>query len=113
MYFRDSRIRDEDGKLNAKTLYAINTKKEDAAAEAAPVQYGLSSSTIKIPNLLNSVKNYFPNELPQDVADNMWYVKDKSDFEGLKYSITQPNAGGIIDYFVFCFLEKEMNSGYN
>lgn len=73
-----------------KYIYAITTKKEeDAASDGAPDTRITSPSNIKIADFLEFVKRYFPNELSEDVAEQMNYERGKSDIEGLKYSLNE------------------------
>ena len=72
-----------------KNLYSISTKKKDDANEIARVFKALSSSSeISIADFLELVKNYYPDELSQDVADHLGYERKPSkDISGLKFAM--------------------------
>ena len=75
------------------SLYAINLKKEEAAPNGAPGFNRLTSSEISIAQLLDFVKEYFPNDLSADVASHLGYTRGKSDVEGLKFSLVEDTQG--------------------
>ena len=74
-------------------LYSIDAKKESAAsveARASDNALSLTDSTISISNLLDIVKDYFPNILPQSVLDKYNLSRGNSEIErGLIYSTKQ------------------------
>ena len=55
-------------------LYAVNAKKEPAGSSKSPeVSTPPTGSTISISNLLDCVKNYFPDILPESVLKHYGY----------------------------------------
>jgi hypothetical protein len=75
-----------------KCLYALNAKKEDVASEDAR-ENPITPSSIKIAQLLEYVKKYFPNELSEDVARKMGVTREKSDIQGLRFSLSVDSVG--------------------
>ena len=53
---------------NQEILYSLRAKKEEADAKASKAFSLFSSSTLKVTGFLDFVKEYFPNELSENVA---------------------------------------------
>ena len=73
-------------------LYASVTKKEEVAAHmAAPsgnkTPRGTTPSKLTITRLMYAVKENYPNEMSEDVANHLEYKRGKSDIEGLRFSL--------------------------
>ena len=73
-------------------LYASVTKKEEVAAHmAAPsgnkTPRGTTPSKLTITQLMYAVKENYPNEMSEDVANHLEYKRGKSDIEGLRFSL--------------------------
>lgn len=74
-------------------MYAMTTKKEDAANKSASDD-PITSSNIKVASLLDIVNKYYKNELSQDVLNHYGMKRDeKTDIEGIRYSLNLDTEG--------------------
>lgn len=67
-------------------LYAINNKKEDSVDYSTENVTSHLSSTSTVRDFINIVKDYFPNELPIKLADELGVKQSDSIISGLRYS---------------------------
>ena len=77
-------------------LYSVRKGKKDVLVESAGQDNSLqylhnTSSSITVKELLDFVKENFPNELSADVSQKLGYTRGKSDIEGLRYSLSEEN----------------------
>ena len=78
------------------SLYAVRiAKKEDGEGHIRHHAQAFStpSSKVTITQLLNYVKEYFPNDLSKDVANHLIYTRKDSDISGLRYSLDIDSEG--------------------
>lgn len=93
------------------TLYALKAKKEDAAAAALGQDkkslQDTSSFKITIAEMLDAVKEIYPNELSIETTRKMGYERGKSDIEGLRYMMRDISE---VDYETLKEENRELRS---